>query len=318
LLVTRPDTQDAIERRLARFSADFDAVVGRIKSEWIQVKTDVRGQGLFDFSVTDNQVAVIHTSVGEETTFEQLLDLVLVTLWSRLDTVLAVARERIATAAKKTLDDLMASLQSDIAKLAKGVDVSDLDGAIKSVRTELTNTLNRIAQWFQLPKQTSTTPFPIVDAVSIATESIRRFHRSSPFDPQVSIQEAITLPGLLLPGLVDVLIIAFENIVRHSDLSLPKVEVTVTADDYWIWVNVRNDIGRGVFCDAAVARVAKLREALESGGYRKSVAAEGCTGFHKIWKIIAHDLGGEARLDFGFSDETHFFVEIGIERPERI
>jgi hypothetical protein len=115
---------------------------------------------------------------------------------------------------------------------------------------------------------------------------------------------------------VDVLIIVFENIVRHSDLRRPKVEVNISADKDWISVDVCNEVGSNVFCDAAVAQVRRLREAVERGGYRKFVAAEGGTGFHKIWKIIAHDLGGDARLEFGFSDDRHFLVQIGIGRPE--
>ena len=269
-----------IAKRLGRFSGDFDGIITRIKSEWIQIKTTPRGPALFDFTVTDNQVAYMVAAMLPSMTFDQFLDLALVTLWARLDRCLGTVREMFATTAKTLFDDLLATLQTDLARIARGhVGIAELDDAIKAVRTDLTNTLNRVAQWFQLPKQTSTTPFPIEDAISIAAENVRRFHQGCHFDPIIRVSEVTTFPGLLLPGIVDMFIILFENVVRHSELLAPRVTVTVTEQDGWTTFNVRNEVGPNVYSEAAVAHLAKLRSALERGDYRKSgLVSKKCNG----------------------------------------
>jgi hypothetical protein len=309
------EARNNVAKRLARFSADFDGLIETIKNEWIQVRTTDKAKGEFDFRLTDNQLGLIAASVREDTSFEAFLDVVLATLWQRLDLCLASIRERLSVDAKAMLDGLLGSLQIGLRKAAGAEDITDLENAIIATRTELTNILNRIAQWFRLPKQTSTTPFPIADAVSIAVESVRRFHPQFFFRPQVTVSGETALPGLLLPGLVDVFIIIFENIVRHSEThGPPDVQVHISSDADWINFVVENQIGPGVYSEDVVRHVVDLKQAVEKGGYRKSVAAEGGTGFHKIWKIIAHDIGGECTLDFGFRSGDRFFVEIGMRR----
>jgi hypothetical protein len=50
--------------------------------------------------------------------------------------------------------------------------------------------------------------------------------------------------------------------------------------------------------------------------YPRSVSSEGSTGLIKLGKLVKQD--GQGRLDFGFEDEHHFFVdlEVGMRRSE--
>lgn len=313
LLTTEADIAIDIGKRLGRFSHDFDGIIGKMKGEWIQIKTDSRGQGLFDFTLGETHVAYVSASVQPDMTFDQFIDLVLAMLWTRLDHCLTVVRQKISTSAREMFESLLGNLQWDLERVARGhVDIRELDDSIKSARIDLTNTLNRIAQWFQLPKQTSATPFPVEDAISIALESVKRFHRGYELNPSLSIHEEVSFPGLVLPAIVDIFIMLFENIVQHSDLPAPYVGVAVERREEWTVFRMTNEIGPGVYSDAAVSHLEDLRAALERGDYLKSVAAEGGTGFHKVWKIIWHDLGERARLQFGFVSHAEFVVEFAI------
>jgi hypothetical protein len=315
LYLTDQKQNHDLAQRLARFSGDFDSLIQEVTNEWIQVRTTEEGKGVFDFRLNDPQIAVLRASLVDETTLEVFLDFAFAMLWQKLDSNLTLMRERLASEAKSRFDVLLVNLQRNLEHVAKGVDISDLNNALTSVRTDLANAVNRVIQWFQLPRQTSNTPFPIADAITIAVESIRRFHREVTFDPDVMVTGDITLPGLILPGVVDVFIIMFENIIRHSrTASPPTVAVNVSIKAQWITFVVENEIGQGVYSEASVEQISRLKSEVERGGYKKSVAAEGGTGFHKIWKIIAHDVGGGATLNFGFRSSTKFFVEISMER----
>lgn len=311
------DTGDEVEigKRLAKFSADFDGLLNKLRGEWIQIRKSSDDNGIFDFTVTDNQIALIAATTNADTSFEQFLDFTFATLLQKLEADLVAMRQRIVGEAKAMFDGLLENLRLDIEKITKRSQVTELDSAIKEARIELSNALNRIAGWFQLPKRTSATPFPIEDAVTIAIQSVRRFHPDYPFNPRVTVSTGVALPGLLLPGVVDVCIIVFENIVRYAATQgEPEIQVEVTANDDWIHFKIENEIGPGVYCDATVQRVRTLKEAVDRGEYKRSVAAEGGTGFHKIWKIIANDIDPRARLDFGFRDDRSFFVELAVAR----
>jgi hypothetical protein len=43
------------------------------------------------------------------------------------------------------------------------------------------------------------------------------------------------------------------------------------------------------------------------------IPVEGGSGYPKIWKILAHDLGGRHALDVSLSEEKEFSVEMMFE-----
>ncbi len=59
-------------------------------------------------------------------------------------------------------------------------------------------------------------------------------------------------------------------------------------------------------------RVAKIKDAILGGAYQRGARSEGGTGRMKLRKII----GKTTHLDFGFTSDTEFYVELEFPDPE--
>jgi len=307
----------SVNSRLASFSADFDALVSQIRDSWIQVKKNVPGEGLFDFSLSDMSLTEVEDFIGEETTFEAFLDFMFAQLNRILDDALAVIRQKLDQEAKSQIYDLLNSLQADLKDLAGGLDTSDINNAISMARTELQLALDRIIDWFRRSNSASSEPFGVEDVINIGVESVRT--ASNRFSAEVSVASGLPalFPGRMFSSFVDIVFIVFENVVRHSRSSgSPRALVTVTYHQDQTQLRIENEIGPEVETEAAINRIRSLIATMHENKYNKSIASEGGTGFHKIWKLLRHDLGVVPELNFGFGANNRFFVEFQLPRQD--
>ena len=308
---------DATNSRLAAFSADFDALVGQIRDSWIQVKKSVPGEGLFDFSLSNMSLTEVEDFINEETTFEVFLDFMFSQLNNILDDSLAAIRRKLDQEAKSQIYDLLNSLQADLKDLAGELDTSDINNAIGVARTELQLALDRIIDWFRRSNTASSEPFGIEDVINIGVESVRT--ASNRFSAEISTASGtpVLFPGRMFSSFVDIVFIVFENIVRHAmSTKLSKAWVTVTYAQDQTYLHIENEIGPEVETQVAIKRINNLMATMHENKYNKSIVSEGGTGFHKIWKLLRHDLGVVPELNFGFGANNRFFVEFQLPRQD--
>ena len=69
--------------------------------------------------------------------------------------------------------------------------------------------------------------------------------------------------------------------------------------------------------DVAAGAVPLSGQALPRGDDGGAGPREGGTGFYKIRKIVAHDIGELEHLDFDFVGKNQFLVQIAI-RPDKL
>jgi hypothetical protein len=79
---------------------------------------------------------------------------------------------------------------------------------------------------------------------------------------------------------------------------------------------ITNEIKSDVNIDNIRSKIGKIKTAIKDEKYKSSVKKEGGTGFHKIVKILRHDISSSSQLDFGLIEETAFFVEIKLPAKE--
>lgn len=294
-----------IGRKLAAFSKQFDGIIDTIIKDWIQVRTRDENVGEFDFRINDN-VRALAADITNDTTFEQFLALVLDGyLWLVLDRNLANIRKRLSEEAKDKIESSLLYLQAEVRKIDEDEDsASELDSAIVNARIDTIRALSRVTEWFNLPVKRLDEPFQITMAVNIAVETVKRFYNQAFPVPVVEAQD-IEMNGILLPGIVDIFVILFDNIAKHACCEGPKVDVILTFDKKFVTILVRNSIGPGSHSCAAVTRLGAIRNALEKAEYGGAVAGEGGTGFIKIRKILDHDFPQMgASLDFHHNPTT--------------
>jgi hypothetical protein len=322
LSITDLDLQEALEKRLAQFSHDFDQLVKMILSEWIQVKKDHAGTGLFDFAIDEELVNTVANSVTADATFEQFLDTVFQIFGEVLSRNLRTVRAKIEAEAKPQFSELLTVLQTDVEKLLRYryyLYANDLTNAIRASRTDMQVAIDRIAAWFRLSKSTANEPFDIEDAVNIGMESLRT--SSHGFDASITVEgrdNRVEIGGRQLTNFVDIFFTAFENVVRHSHTDgQPRAEVRITYYEGAIHFLIENEVGPRTVNTESLNKLEAIKSAIQGERYVKSLATEGGTGLHKIWKIIAYDFRNRTPcMDFGFRGKERFYIEFVVYTKE--
>lgn len=316
-----------IAERLAQFSAEFDQFVKYILSDWVQIKKEPKGKGLFDFSLTDADLKELSINVTPDTTFEQFLEGVFELFNSKLENSLKTIRASIDTEAKETVNRMLTSLRNDLEHYAYGsygnfyTDLTDLSNSILAARTGMQNALNRVADWFKLSKSDLNEPFYAEEAVEISRDTLIRIssERFNVITSTVNGENRLSLPGRHLSNLVDIFINVFQNIIKHSDTEdAPLGEVTITYQKDIVRFRIENAVERAVASKAAKSKIRTIKDAMEKSAHSRLVTREGGTGFHKIRRIIYDDFKDASPiLDFGFINNSRFFVDFSI-RIERL
>ena len=301
------------------FSVDFDNLIQKMITEWIQVRTIKDGKGLFDFTVYKPDGAYLSSMVTPETTFDSFLNSVFSYFTRTLNKCLENIRGKINTEAKTECNNLITKLQSQLIDISGDYyDIGELVSAINSTRTELQKAFDRVIEWFRLSNETIGEPYTVEDAINISVDSMRT---STPdFEVEMSISEDMQDTPIKgsLPSFVDVLFIIFGNIVKHSHIDGHlKAIVKVHRNENFIFLQVLNDIAGGVANDDNIEVLNNIKKAMEKEDDTQALITEGGTGFHKIKKILLHDFssattGVKPTLDFNFVNTAQFSVEISI------
>lgn len=93
---------------------------------------------------------------------------------------------------------------------------------------------------------------------------------------------------------------------KHS----PKVHVqaVVKGDAETLTIRCDSEVKRGVRTPAVEARLSGIRDQISDGSYLHGLRSEGGTGLKRLARLVGRSQN--SKLDFGFSDEESFFVEL--------
>lgn len=310
-------SHDAIDAELRLFAQKFDDLVRMILSEWIQVRKDSAGKGLFDFSLTLGQTKLLSRLVKADTTLDQFVSSVVQAFNELLDVHLDTIRDRLSDEAKPRANQLLTELQAYFERLGDQNDTRDIVNALGVARTEMQIAFDRVVEWFRRSGPGETDPVRIQDAINIGLESVRAISRG--LECELSLGDStLYIYSRQLAGFVDIFFIIFENIVRHSQAAeIPRANLAMTYEDSRLRFVIENEIAADVASEERRGRVSEIQTAIQQKEEtRRFVGSEGGTGFHKIRKILSHDFGvRDPRLAFGFRSAERFFVEF--EMPVR-
>jgi hypothetical protein len=303
---------------LARFTSDVDSLIYEIINEWIQVKKRPEEKGFFDFTLTTAHSSLLSTYVAVGTSIDEFLDKIFHFFLDLLNFHLTMVRNAFNNQVKIRFISLLTALQTDLEALRVTPEVSELIRNATNAKTELLRAIDRVIEWFHLSKSTDREPFFIEDAMSISLESVRTFTQGIEEQIDLRTDKVIVVEGRMLTGLVDILTIVFENIIRHSGLGgRPKAFINVEHDEQVVRISIENEIAENVATQERELQIRTIKHAIAENLYGQSINREGGTGFHKIWKILNHDfriasLRVPAELDFGFTDKRSFLVTFAI------
>lgn len=302
----------------AEFSREYDGIIEKLVQEKLQIRREKKPDGMLYLPVAENTIFVhlIRTRVQHDSDFDDFLELVFGVIGQVLQEVLQQVREYIDLEIKRKVDGAFENLRL---RLEEGLDRGSfpaLNSAIADVAPEVQAAIDHVAAWF-IPEQDErgATVRTLEQIVDIGIEATRRTRRG--FAPIIEKRIAeidISVPSLL-SEFTDILFTILDNVYLHSGNSTsPKVMVEIRAKTgekqsvKEVIVRVENEVVRENCNEDNIRKLARIREQMNSGGYRQRVNLEGGTGLLKLKRLVSLD--PNQSLDFGYLGEDRFFVEL--------
>ncbi|WP_319405148.1 hypothetical protein [uncultured Desulfosarcina sp.] len=313
-----PNLTKEISNYLNEFSRSFDDLIDELNNEWIQVRTNSDQKGFFDFSIYKSQISALSSIINSETEFNAFISIVDTFLLEILNLSLDNIRNRLREFAKFKAVGLLTELQSKISQNETFENTTELSDAISKGKTEIQRAFDRIIEWFHFSESQKDKPFTIEEALTISEKTIKVSNRRFSINKDINNDILNINVSGNLTVFVDMLILMYGNIIKHSNIdTYPNATITISTSDKYLLIKVVNEIEKYVYNTENILKIEKLKKLVVDRGYGEAIKKEGGTGFHKLYKIINHDIKfiGETEkgtLDFGYLDQDKFFVEVGI------
>jgi hypothetical protein len=311
-LVGRLEDQDVemIMSALSVFSMKFDEKVEFIADELIQIRRSEKEHALFSGPITSADILSLGQDVENGLTFKEFINHCFSLFWYAVDYDLKFVRKYFAQDVKPEFKMIFSDLESDISSFTNDEWVSNLRDASRLCFTHLQSSLDRVSEWFELPKPATSIVFDIDELIEIGLESVKALH--SDFNPIVH-KNVAEIPPLqnVLNMFSDIFFIIFENIYRHSGLyDGGQVVINASIDRGVLLVNVENELGLSeATLNWTKTKLEKIEQKIYEVGYRDELRTEGGTGFFKLRKLADPTGTVKKPVEFGLVDKR-FFVTV--------
>lgn len=305
--------KDSIDLGLCIFSARYDNLIERLTNDLVQVRSLEKPKGLFYLDTTPIHLRFLATTVTASTTFDEFFDECINLFWSSVENCLRVVHSAIDGRIKVEINEVFYTLQTTINNAAPSQFTADLDRAVRTAQTNSLQACEQMKDWFKLPTPRTEPFFEVEQLIDIGLQCVQRIHKD--FNPIIT-KDILELPPVAgaLTMFSDIFFILFDNARKYSNLGTsPKLWITVERDsEQALSFLVENEVSAEADIQLCTERMKAIRSLIESGGYHGSLRTEGGTGLIKLKKII----GATHLLEFGYVDETRFFVRFNLTLRE--
>lgn len=303
-----------LSSRLDNFSKEMDDLIGMLTRDWIQVRSEERPNGLFDFRIGNYNTYILQSEMNIDTTYEHFVDGVIAFFWSRVEHTLENIREKIGTDFRASVTAAFDRLQNDIEQILADERTGEITDAITAARTAIQVTIDNVVRWFQLAKASERPDYTLDIAIDAAVQSINSCYRSSQISPDLKIAVPRAFRGGTLDSVIDILFILFENMVKHcgSTVGSPKSSVTASLDRDTLRLTLTNEVAPVSDVEAENERLTRKKASYGAEAAGQLVAREGGSGYPKILKIATHDLNCRPEIRFRFMNKSAFEVVLDL------
>jgi hypothetical protein len=305
---------DAVTNSLATFSEKIDAQIEYLNRSLIRIRSEQAPEGLFDFSVDSFNLQLLKRRCDNAEDYDEFLDLILEFLWAKTNKALESLRSMLFTVTLTNLQSAVEDLQGDLGKHQDSNEISALTSATNLVRPDLRSAIERVASWFTLSGNNEYQDYDLRISFEAGLATVKSYYSHltivSKFDSGTLI-----MAGRTLPFFARLFSILLDNSAFHSGLTSGTLllQASSECEDGVLYLSVRNNLASAVDLERVRQRTALVNADFGREGASKYIREEGGSGYPKIWKILAHDLGGEHALNVSLTSEGEFLVDIMIE-----
>jgi len=315
LIEKRLNIQDAIKN----FSRAIDEYTEYIIKELIQVKTEKytkKPKALFDFSISNKELAYLFTIASENIKDHNIfLSFVFDYLERFTEKLLANIRVFINEELKNHYNIILQKFNTDIKEIIGSINYPELINSISLCGTRIQNELTSISEWFYLSSSSKDLVLDLRVLIQTSVQITNTIHPNFRTNPIIT--EDIHIPIVGTIHIIYLSRILLDNIMLHSKLNAAdlKIEIhsTITEDKY-LKISYKNNFSETINKRdlAQKLEVVKNKWNNSSKDY-ENIDIEGGSGFDKIRRIVAFDLGCETyKFDFVI-EENNLTISIYID-----
>lgn len=312
-----PDSQwQSVNNVLAKLSQKLDDHIKSIISKKIQIRRNLKDEGLFDFT----PITVITKFCSSSTilradsphdcckfVFDECL---MPCLESSLIKIRYCFEHEFKIKALEIINDA----RRDLGSKNLSHDASELMQALVATHTATVYAYNRSKEWFKISNSSGIEEFLIQDVIDVCEKSMKYIDVG--FCVQSNICDLLKFNRIsgLFSSFVDVFINIFQNISKHSGEDVEHfADVNIDYDGYRLFINIDNKISPEISCDECIDKIKLIKSDIDSGNYLNFVKREHGSGLCKVNKIIMHDISNFGIFKFNCDrDNKIFHVEIVI------
>jgi hypothetical protein len=314
---------EAVHKLLVRFTQRVESVI----KHWLDNLLLIRERGgstqaLFDFSLVGGELKDLRESITAGTTYGEFLDRMFGFCWSKLDQCLQRTRDELNAGLLPplvtALDSLIASLENSVGH----VRVQRLIDAAVRAKTAMHGAVNTVSEWFKRPSDLQRSPFEMELAVRVAIQQVENCYIRRLLAPATSVDVPFKIEGAYLDGMVEVIFLLLQNVIRNSGFldGSPGVSVSVSVpragmdspprNGGSLRIQVANSLDSSV--DIATRRIliAEAQRRYERDTAMQLAGREGGSGLSKIWRTLQFDLGVEHTLSLEIGDQRRFIATL--------
>jgi len=304
---------EALDALLTDFSARIDAKIDEVKDRWIQLRdAEKNPEGLFAYEYDGTEIKQARDKADAAADSQELVDAIFDDLWLRTRNNLSAVKHEIKTTLATALYEFLTELETNVQYILPEI-ATDLRQHVASCRTELDTELEVIAGWFAVDEASAMSDFEIGVVLDTVLEQVRRVPGGDNFEPKRTINAESTFQGRTFRSLAKVLYLVLENVVKHGGDKTEGAEIGIVVKKTELVITVSNPIPDFVDVLELLAATRSLEANARGEGERRYVRQEGGSGYHKLGKLLRHDLGRVAHLVSVRVKDQRFTVTIQME-----
>ncbi|MDF7821385.1 hypothetical protein P1X15_27425 [Runella sp. MFBS21] len=313
------DKRTKIQESIKKFSRSIDEYTEFLIKELIQVKTEKhlkKSKALFDYSISNNELAFLFATARENIKDHNIfLSFVFEYLQRNTEKLLSKIRDIINSEVKDNYNRILQDFNTDVKDIIGSLSFPELTNAIGLCGTKIQNELKNISEWFFLSNTSKDLILDLKVLIQTAIQITNTIYPNSRLNPKIIEENSIPMVGTI--HIIYICRILLDNIINHSKVHPSELDIEISSkvtDDEFLEISFRNNLSDKVNKDDLRNKLQQVKNKWDiSSDDFENIDIEGGSGFNKIRRIIAFDLGCES-YHFDFSIQDNFLtIKLSIE-----
>ncbi len=304
-----------IQEAIKKFSRSIDEYTEFIIKELIQVRTEKHAKktkALFDFSISNKELAFLFAAARENIKDHNLfLSFVFDYLQRSTEKILTRIREIINTDIKDNYNRILQDFNTEIKEIIGANNFPELTNAIGLCGTRVQNELKNISEWFFLSNTSKDLILDLKVLIQTAIQITNTISPNSRLNPRIIEEHSIPMVGTI--HLIYVCRILLDNIIVHSKVNPNELDIEISSkvtEDDFLEISFKNNLSNSIDLEVLKEKLQQVKNKWDiSSNDFENIDIEGGSGFDKIRRIIAFDLGCEL-YKFDFKLESNYLTII--------